>query len=74
MNMNMTAKQIEVVATLKAYALANYNKGGHWIYETHGDADYLAKFDQFGTIAAAKADMKTEWELFTDISDDINAA
>ena len=29
-----------MIQALKAYALANYEAGGHWVYETYDTADY----------------------------------
>ena len=47
---------------LKAYAMANYEAGGHWIAETYTLANYQADIDAAGgDIEAAKAQMKKDW-------------
>jgi hypothetical protein len=48
--------------TLEAYALDNYEAGGHWIVETFGPADYQAIVDAAGgNMAKAKTALKKEW-------------
>jgi len=55
------------IETLEAYALANYEAGGHWIVETFGPGDYQAVVDAAGgDITKAKAALKKEW-LFTNM-------
>ena len=50
------------IKTLEAYALANYETGGHWIAETYGAADYQAVLDEAGgNMAKAKAALKKAW-------------
>lgn len=47
---------------LEAYALANYEAGGHWVFETYSDSDYRRILDEAGgSIAKAKAALKEEW-------------
>jgi hypothetical protein len=48
---------------LEQYALDNYDNGGHWVYETHGNEDYQEVLDaNGGDIAKAKASLKEYWE------------
>lgn len=50
------------IKTLEAYAMANYEAGGHWIAETYGAADYQAVLDEAGgNMAKAKAALKKAW-------------
>ena len=50
------------IEILEAYALANYEAGGHWIVETFGPADYQAIVDAAsGDMTKAKAALKKEW-------------
>lgn len=44
-------------AALEAHALANYEQGGHWVYETYDTADYEA------IIAEAEGDLNRAKEL-----------
>jgi len=63
----------DVVQELQAYALANYNAGGHWIYETSSDADYLAVYEKAnGNVKKAKALLKAEWKLLTAYAGELN--
>ena len=49
---------------LEAYALANYEQGGHWVYETHSEEDYLDLLKQAnGDLETAKILVKREWEF-----------
>lgn len=53
-----------MIDTLKAYALANYEAGGHWIAETYGQADYeRALAEAGGDIEAAKALLEKAWNF-----------
>jgi hypothetical protein len=71
----LTIEQMDIVAELQEYARINYSAGGHWIYETTDDAGYLAVYADCGSdMAKAKAYLKEDWELFTDLSDDICGA
>ena len=49
---------------LKAFALSNYDKGGHWVYETYEDADYEAALKE--GFKKAKASLKAHWELMNE--------
>ena len=60
------------VATLRQYALDNYEAGGHWAYETHEDADFQEYLDEAnGNMKAAKRSLRAYWELITSVGNDI---
>lgn len=60
------------VATLRQYALDNYEAGGHWAYETHEDADFQEYLDEAnGNLKAAKRSLRAYWELITSVGNDI---
>ena len=49
-------------ATLEAYAMSNYEDGGHWVVETYTDSDYQAIIDEAaGDADKAKAALKKAW-------------
>lgn len=51
-----------MIDTLKAYALANYEAGGHWIAETYSHADYARTLAETGgDVDAAKAMLEKAW-------------
>lgn len=50
------------VQALKQFALAHYEEGGHWVYETFDDSDYEQVLRSFSSLEAAKADLKEHWE------------
>lgn len=53
-----------MISELAAYALANYEAGGHWVYECYDSGDYQDVLDQVGgKVAAAKAELKKRWLL-----------
>lgn len=60
---------------LKQYALANYEQGGHWVFETRDHADYVELFERHhtGRITEAQAYKKAttalrrEWELTNEL-------
>ena len=57
-----------MVEALQAFALKNYDKGGHWVYETHTTADYedvLVRAN--GNLKAAKAILKEHWQAMLDL-------
>jgi len=54
---------------LKEFVLDYYDQGGHWVYETYADQDYidvLAKFD--GDIDRACRYLKKQWKHTVDMS------
>ena len=53
----------ELIEQLKAFALAHYNEGGHWVYETHDDGDYEGMIVATGSLESAMASLKDYWEL-----------
>ena len=60
------------VATLRQYALDNYEAGGHWAYETHEDVDFQEYLDEAnGNMEAAKRSLRAYWELITSVGNDI---
>ena len=57
----------EVHKALEAYALANYEAGGHWVVECFDDAEYAEYLEEAGgDVEAAKAALKAYWELMVD--------
>ena len=47
------------IKELEAYAAANYEAGGHWVFECYDVADYQEALDEAGgDVARAKADLK----------------
>lgn len=60
------------VATLRQYALDNYEAGGHWAYETHEDADFQEYLDDAnGNMEAAKRALREYWRLIESVGNDI---
>ena len=63
------------IKTLQAYALDNYEAGGHWVYETHDDADYQEILDDAGgNVGAAKKALRKYWEETVEIAADIRGS
>lgn len=59
------------VQALQAYALAHYDEGGHWIYETYTDEEYnCVLVEANGNLANAKAALREEWTLLNDYEQD----
>jgi hypothetical protein len=55
-----------MISTLKDYAMANYETGGHWIVETYSDSDYQRVIDAAGgDVKKAGAALKSEWDFLT---------
>ena len=53
-----------MIKELEAYALENYEKGGHWVFETHGKEDYMEVITTCeGNIKKAKALLRDYWRL-----------
>lgn len=72
MNNTRTTTYTPAVATLRQYALDNYEAGGQWVYETHDAADYQKYLDKAaGDIAAAKRALRAYWELIDSVGNDI---
>lgn len=53
----------DVVKVLKDFALANYEEGGHWVYECWGNEDYLQALTEGGDLAGAMKVIKDHWEM-----------
>lgn len=54
-------------AKLQAYALANYERGGHWIYETYTPEDYEAVLiEAEGDIERAQAALRDIWDMYNE--------
>lgn len=54
---------MQSIDTLRAFAFANYNGGGHIQFESYTDFDYMVLLtDCGGDIQAAKALISAEWE------------
>jgi hypothetical protein len=59
---------------LKQFALENYDKGGHWIFETWDHADYVEMFERHRTERNTEAQaykkamtaMRQEWRRIND--------
>lgn len=57
----------EEVEALEAFALENYEAGGHWVYETHDRADYEQVLHRAGgDLEEAKAALRQYWGLMND--------
>lgn len=55
------------IKELEAYSAANYEAGGHWVFECYDVADYQEALDEVGgDVARAKANLKAYWELVCD--------
>jgi hypothetical protein len=60
---------------LKQYALANYEQGGHWVFETWDHADYVELFERHHTGRTTEAQaykkamtaLRREWELTNEL-------
>lgn len=72
--MNETTHDAAIKA-LERYALDHYEQGGHWVYETHDEADYLEYLTNAqGNLNDAKAAMKRYWTLTETVANDIRNA
>ena len=59
---------------LRDYALANYDEGGHWVYETHSDEDYSEVINRnHYDMDAAKRELKEYWELMHEREQEIQS-
>lgn len=59
----MNAQHTTETRALEAFALAHYEAGGHWVYETHGAEDYLAILAEAGgDMDRARAALRADWE------------
>ena len=55
------------IKELSDYAAANYEAGGHWVFECYDVADYQEVLDEVGgDVARAKDHLKAYWELVCD--------
>ncbi len=60
---------MDKIKELQAFALANYDAGGHWVYETHDPEDYTEILAQCGgDVDAGKAEIKARWELTNEMA------
>jgi hypothetical protein len=58
--MNLQTK----IEHLKQYALDNYEKGGHWVYETYSNDDYVEALEKHNNdLTEALAHIRYDWEL-----------
>lgn len=63
------------IKALEAFALANYENGGHWVYETHESDDYQKRLDAVGgDLEKAKSELKKYWILIEQVSSDIRGS
>jgi hypothetical protein len=52
------------VEHLKQYALDHYEEGGHWVYETYSDNDYVEVLNEHSDdLEKALKDIRYHWEL-----------
>ena len=62
------------IAALEAFALANYDAGGHWIYESYDRDQYLSILaDTDGHLGRAKRLLRLVWEALDDRCTDVCA-
>jgi hypothetical protein len=62
------------IAALEAFALANYDAGGHWIYECYDRDQYLSILaDAAGDLVRAKRILRLVWEALDDRCTDVCA-
>lgn len=55
------------VEQLKQFVLDNYERGGHWVYETHDDEDYQRELRAVGgSLPGAKKGLKQYWEMMNE--------
>jgi hypothetical protein len=59
----MTMTDSEMIKELEAYAMANYDKGGHWIVECWEDSDYQGIIDEMKTLEKCKKALKSLWNV-----------
>ena len=70
-----TADEMAAVAAIDAWLLANYARGGHWIYETTDELHHVVALrGHGGNLDAYKADMRDHWELLNGVDADISNA
>jgi hypothetical protein len=70
-----TANEMATVAAIDAWLLANYARGGHWIYETTDELHHVVALrGHGGDLDAYKADMRDHWELLNGVDADISNA
>ena len=56
-----------MIKQLEAHALANYEAGGHWVYETYDDVDYEAIVAEAeGNLERAKELLQEAWEFLVE--------
>jgi hypothetical protein len=59
----MTTTKITEIKQLQDFAHANYEDGGHWVYETFDCADYQEMLDNNkGNMEICKAQLRHHWE------------
>lgn len=62
------------IAKLREYARLNYDVGGHWVYETFNDGDYLRTYlDCNAVLKTAKQSIREFWETFNEMEIEYNA-
>jgi hypothetical protein len=60
----MSKVKANEVMQLELYAQDNYEQGGHWVYESFDESDYMEVLESCKwEIAEAKARIKKRWEL-----------
>ena len=58
----------EAQKALEQFALAHYEEGGHWVYETHIAEDYQEYLDEAaGDVEKAKTLVRAHWELMLEM-------
>jgi hypothetical protein len=60
----MSKVKANEVMQLESYAQDNYEQGGHWVYESFDESDYMAVLESSKwDMTEAKARIKGRWEL-----------
>lgn len=70
---NVTDEEIQSILKLKRWLLDNYEEGGHWIYETHADDEYLINIREQG-LTRYMAELSETWTVIDDVCEDVRAA
>jgi hypothetical protein len=53
----------DAIIELESYARANYERGGHWVFECFDVADYMEVLQRNGSsVPKSKAEIKRYWE------------
>lgn len=62
----------EMIAKLQDHCLEHYEQGGHWLYETYDEADFLKiLYICKGDMDEAIKECEVRWKLLEDYSNDL---